>query len=203
MRRDELGRIAVFLDRDGTVNREVGYLSDRTRLALYPDAGEAIRTLNRLGVKVVLVSNQSGVGRGFFPPEAVEEVNAELRRLLGRLGANLDAIYWCSHVPEDGCDCRKPEPGQVRRAERELGIDPRRSYVVGDRTSDLELARQVGAKSVLVLTGYGKKVYEGGARADYVARGLGDAVQWIVKDLGEEQHGNKCDGLARAPFRRS
>lgn len=201
MRRGTPDQVAVFLDRDGTVNLEVGYLSDSRRFALYPEAGEAIRTLNRLGVRVVLVSNQSGVGRGYFPREAVEKVNAELERCLEEEGAHLDALYWCGHTPEDRCHCRKPEPGHVRRAESELGIDPTQSYVVGDRESDLELARQVGARSILVLTGYGRETFESGATADYVAHGLRDAVEWIVRDLSEGGDAEGCDGVARASFR--
>ena len=187
--------IAVFLDRDGTICEEVGYLNAPEQIRLIPGAGEAIRQLNERGIKAVVVTNQSGVARGFFSEERLGEIHRELSRQIRAEGAFLDAIYFCPHHPTEGkgprrrpCDCRKPASGLILRAASELGIDLKRSYCVGDRQADLECGMRVGAKGVLVLTGYGKEENsligdDPGRRPSSVAAGLREAVQWILKDL--------------------
>ncbi len=149
-------RPVVFLDRDGTINEEVGYLNHISRFKLLPRVGEALRILKEAGFATVLVTNQSGVARGFFPASLVEEIHQRLQEELSRFGAKLDAIYYCPHHPNDGCRCRKPKPGMVERAVKDLGLDLSRAFVIGDRFTDLLLAREIGAKGVLVLTGYGR-----------------------------------------------
>lgn len=175
-------RPAVFLDRDGTLCRERGYLRDPERVELLPGAAEAVALLNRRGVLAVVISNQSGVARGLIRAEELERVNRRLEELLARQGARLDGIYCCPHGPEEGCECRKPRPGLAMRAARELGIDLRRSWVVGDKRSDLELARRLGARAVLVLTGYGRQTLTQ-VNAPRVARDLREAVDWILREL--------------------
>lgn len=180
----EMKKPVVFLDRDGTINEDVGYLAEPGGLVLIPGASAAVRRLNEAGVKVVVVSNQSGVGRGYYTDSDVEAVNRRLVLLLGEAGASVDALYWCSHHPDDGCECRKPGTGLVARAVLELQIDAAGSYVVGDKVSDLQLADNIKAKGVLVLTGKGLKEAEKLlAPAAFVARDLGEAVDWIIDEM--------------------
>ncbi|MGQ9493195.1 MAG: D-glycero-beta-D-manno-heptose 1,7-bisphosphate 7-phosphatase [Anaerolineae bacterium] len=175
---------AVFLDRDGTINEETQYLDDPAHLRLIPGAAPAIRLLNQAGVPVILVTNQAGVGRGYFPESAVRAIHRELARQLAAQGAHLDAIYYCPHRPEEGCDCRKPNPGMLLQAAKEHGLDLTRSFVVGDKVSDLEAGWRVGCRMVLVLTGYGSEHQRAFAhlnfKPDYVAPDLLEAVQWIL-----------------------
>lgn len=176
---------AVFLDRDGTINIDVGYLSDPDELRLIGGAARAIKRLNGHGIKAVVITNQSGVARGLVTEEDLGRINSRLVEILGSHGAVLDGIYFCPHHPDEGCRCRKPAAGLVERAVRELDIDPARSYVVGDKAADVGLARGSGAKAVLVLTGEGagelKKLAD---PPDYVAAGLEEAVDWILDDMG-------------------
>jgi len=183
---------AVFLDRDGTVNEEVGYVNHLERFTLLPRVGEAIRLLNQNGLKAVVITNQSGVARGYFPESLVHLVHQKMQDLLKKDGAHLDGIYYCPHHPDVGappyrqkCRCRKPEPGLIEEAVKELNLDLRSSYMIGDRGVDVEFAHRVGAKGILVLTGYGKGEWEywgrqGKEKPDYVAQDLFEAVRWIL-----------------------
>ena len=187
------GRRAVFIDRDGTISEEVGYVNHVSRYRVFPFAARAVRALNEAGWLAVLVTNQAGVARGYFKEDLIGEVHAALAAELERGGARLDAVYYCPHHPSVGappyrqdCDCRKPRPGLVRRAEAELGIDPSASWMVGDRYGDVELARNAGLRSAFVLSGYGLGEWEHqrGAwrhRPDLVADNLLAAVQEILK----------------------
>jgi D-glycero-D-manno-heptose 1,7-bisphosphate phosphatase len=180
----------VFLDRDGTIIEEVGYLDRAERVDLYPWTIDAIRALNRAGLIVVMVTNQSGVARGFFTEAVVDDVHAHLAHLLAEGGARIDAYYYCPHHPDGKvaefartCECRKPGRGLVDRAVREFGIEPTASFVVGDRWFDVALARTVGAAGILVRTGYGKSVepsWPPELKADAVADNLIGAVSWIL-----------------------
>jgi D-glycero-D-manno-heptose 1,7-bisphosphate phosphatase len=152
-------RRAVFLDRDGTLCEEVGYLNHISRLRLFPFAAAAVRRLNDAGFPVIVVTNQSGVSRGFFPESLVGEVHDRIRQELSAAGARVDAFYSCIHGKEDACACRKPRTGMLDRAARDHGLEVRGSWVVGDRRDDLELAHNAGARGVLVLTGYGRGDY--------------------------------------------
>ena len=182
---------AVFLDRDGTLIEEVGYLDRPERVDLYAYSIEAIRALNRAGLKVVMVTNQSGVARGFFPEAVVHAVHEHIADMLAIGGAWLDAYYYCPHH-SDGrlaeytktCGCRKPGRGMVDRAVEEFGIDPARSFTVGDRWLDVALARAVGAKGVRVRTGYGSTEElkpQPGLTADAVVNNLAEAASWILR----------------------
>lgn len=176
-------KATVFLDRDGTINEDVGYLSDPDGLVIIGGAGKAISLLNAEGVKVIVISNQSGVGRGYYTEEDVEAVNARLKELLEREGAAIDGIYYCSHHPDIDCDCRKPKTGLAEKAALEHEIASR-AYVVGDKATDIGLARNLLAKGILVLTGKGAHELEGMEEApDFIARDLVEAVEWILADL--------------------
>ena len=187
---------AVFIDRDGTLIEEVGYLDRVERVALYPWSIDAVRALNRAGLCVVMVTNQSGVARGFFSEAVVEGVHRHIADLLEAGGAHIDAYYYCPHHPDgkvkpyaQACDCRKPGRGLVDRAVRELGIDPAASFVVGDRWLDVALARAVGGRGVLVRTGYGATEETRppeGLRADAITHNLIEAVSWILGHLKSE-----------------
>ena len=184
---------AVFLDRDGTIIEEVGYLDRPERVELFPWTIDAVRVLNRAGVAVVLVSNQSGVARGFFTEDIVDAVHQRMADLLAEGGARIDAYYYCPHHPDgkvppfaQKCDCRKPGRGLVDRAEQEFGIEPARSFVVGDRWLDVALGRAVGAQSVLVRTGYGasqERKRPADLAADAVVDNLIAASSWILGRL--------------------
>ena len=179
---------AVFLDRDGTINEEMGYINHLSRFRLLPEAIDAIRRLNEAGVRVVVVTNQSGAARGYFPATLVEEVHAHLLELLGAAGAHVDGIYACLHGPEAGCACRKPRPTLMQQAARDLDLDLARSYAVGDRYKDIETAANAGVSGILVLTGYGRGEYEylratAPVQPVHVALDLLEAVAWILRDL--------------------
>ncbi len=188
-------RPAVFLDRDGTINEQMGYINHISRFQLLPGVGEAIRLLNEHALPAIVVTNQSGLARGYFPESLLVEVHDKMNRQLAEAGAVLDGIYICPHHPEAKeerfrrrCDCRKPRPGLLYAAAREHNLDLARSYVVGDRFSDLAAAAAIGARGVLVLTGYGRGdlQYIGPGhrcRPDHVAEDLLSAVRWILGDL--------------------
>ena len=186
---------AVFLDRDGTINEQMGYINHLSRFKMFPEAVSAIQRLNKAGIPVIVVTNQSGLARGYFPESLLDEVHKCMRRQLAENGAHVDGIYICPHHPEakeekyrENCDCRKPQNGLFLKAANDLQIDLSKSYVVGDRWSDLKAAARCKAKGILVLTGYGKGDYEfigpnQEIQPHYVAENLQDAVSFILDDL--------------------
>ena len=184
---------AVFLDRDGTLIEEVGYLDRPERVEFFPWTIDAVRVLNRAGLAVVLVSNQSGIARGFFTDAVVDQVHQRMADMLAAGGAHIDAYYYCPHHPEGSvaglarvCECRKPARGLVDRAVAEFGVDPGRSFVVGDRWLDVGLARKVGAKAVLVRTGYGdseERKPPADLTADVIVDNLIAASSWILQNI--------------------
>jgi D-glycero-D-manno-heptose 1,7-bisphosphate phosphatase len=180
-----MSHIGVFLDRDGTINREVHYLREPEQLELLPGAAQAIDRLNQLGLKVVVVTNQSGVARGFLTEEELGRIHQRLQEMLAQHSAHLDGIYYCTEMPDSGSACRKPDVGMIEQAAEELDIDVRHSYVVGDMAIDMEMGRRAGAKTILVLTGYGEEARAKGIQVDFVADDLAAAVRWIERDLKE------------------
>jgi D-glycero-D-manno-heptose 1,7-bisphosphate phosphatase len=181
-------RRAVFLDRDGTLIEEVGYLDRLDRLALFPYSTEAVRLLNRAGFAVVVATNQSGIARGLVDASFVEQAHGAISERLARGGARVDAFYHCPHHPEGTvpplrieCECRKPRPGMLRKAASDLGLDLSRSFAVGDRAHDIEAARAVGARGVLVRSGHGARaVIDAQATPAAIADNLISAVSWIL-----------------------
>jgi len=182
---------AVFLDRDGTLIEESGYLDRLDRLAIYPFAVDTVRLLNRAGFKVIVISNQSGIGRGLIRESFVAEAHAHISASLKAGGASLDAFYYCPHHPDatvaafrQRCECRKPAAGMLLAAAVEHELDLTRSYVVGDRWDDVGAARAGGASGVLVRTGYGREGEASprpGLAADLIADNLAGAAAWILR----------------------
>jgi D-glycero-D-manno-heptose 1,7-bisphosphate phosphatase len=157
-------RPAVFLDRDGTVNVEVNYLSRPEQLELLPTVAATIASLNAIDVPVVIVTNQAGIARGIFPESRIPGIHDRLHALLGEQRATVDGMYYCPHHPTEGlieyrieCECRKPKPGMLKRAAADLGIDLNRSLMIGDRESDLVAGASAGCMTALVTTGYGQE----------------------------------------------
>lgn len=182
----------VFLDRDGTINEEVNYLSRPDQLRLIAGAAEAIKRLKHAGLKVVVITNQAGVARGYFSEPALQQIHLELEQMLRAQDAHLDAIYYCPHHPTAGigvykidCSCRKPKPGLLEKAARELNLDLRRSFIVGDKPADLQAGEVVGCRTILVRTGYGleseKELAAGNFQPDHIADDLLEASRWILQ----------------------
>jgi D-glycero-D-manno-heptose 1,7-bisphosphate phosphatase len=186
-------RRAVFMDRDGTISEEIGYVNHPARYRVFPYSAAAVRLLNDAGWLAILVTNQAGVARGYFTEDLIGAVHGVLEEELGREHARLDAIYYCAHHPSVGqppyrydCDCRKPRPGLIRRAAEDFDIDLDGSWMIGDRYSDIELAHNAGVRSAFVLSGYGRGEWEYQREAwksapDLVAEDLLEAVRQILR----------------------
>jgi D-glycero-D-manno-heptose 1,7-bisphosphate phosphatase len=185
MRSVDSTKSAVFLDRDGTVSEEVGYMYDVSQYRVFPWTGPAIRRINAKGLYVILATNQSGIERGYFTEDMVHRVHRRLAEEIGRSGAQLDAAYFCPHHPDRCHDCRKPNPGMLLRARDEMGIDLKSSFMVGDRHTDIRTGKAAGTRTVLVMTGDGREERERNHDAeiqpDYFADDLADAVDYILK----------------------
>ncbi len=177
----------VLLDRDGTINVERHYLADADQVELLPQAGAGLRTMQRLGLRLAVVTNQSGVARGLITPQQVETVHLRLRELLLAEGVELAGIYTCPHGPDEGCRCRKPQPGLAEAAARELGVDLTDCVVIGDKPGDLELAWRIGGSAILVRTGYGgTTAVLHPAAADFIVEDLGAAALVIDQLLASD-----------------
>lgn len=187
----ERSHIAVFLDRDGTVNVEIDFLTSPNQIQIIPRSDAAIRELNNLGVKVFIVTNQSGIARGFLTEETLMEIHRELSSKLLRAKAHIDAYYYCPHLPGANdarynidCECRKPRPGMLMRAAREHNIDLRQSFTIGDRCRDVEMGKTVGTSTAMVATGYGaREKNDCIVQPDFFASDLYEAVQFVKKTI--------------------
>ena len=189
---------AVFLDRDGTINEEVGYLDSLDKFKIIPCAYEAIRLINESGMKAVVISNQAGVARGLFTEDFVKKINKHLQAALRQKKVHIDNFYYCPHHPTEGiepylkvCNCRKPASGMLLQAAQDLNIDLTRSYLVGDRFRDMEAAKKVRVKGILVKTGYGQELLQDDGpdeaseegKPDYIAADILEAVRWILDQV--------------------
>lgn len=171
---------AVFLDRDGVLVEDIGYHHKLEDLKIVPNAVEGLKLLK--DYKLAVVTNQSGIGRGYYTMKDFENFNNCLIQELKKHNIKIEKVYACPHRPEDGCECRKPKAKLVKGAAKELGIDLKKSFMIGDRKSDIEMGHNAGCRSILVLTGNGLKEKENSS-ADYVANDLLDAAKWILKNL--------------------
>ena len=185
---------AVFIDRDGTISEEVGYINHPSRFRVFPYSAAAIKLLNDSGWLAIVVTNQAGVARGYFAEDMIQTVHDALKQEMAGTDARIDAIYYCAHHPSVGeppyridCDCRKPKPGLIRRAAEEFDIDLARSWMIGDRYSDIELARNAGINAAFVMSGYGRGEWEHqrhnwAHQPDLTANHLLEAVKRIVEE---------------------
>lgn len=179
---------AVFVDRDGTLNHDSGYVTTPEQLILFQGVPEAIARLNQLGALVIMVTNQSAIGRGMMTMEDLEAIHARLTALIRPYGASIDGIFSCPHRPQDGCECRKPNTGLIDQAVDRFALDLSRCYLVGDKRSDLEVAQKVSVPGVLVMTSpYSAEAViardEGQVPIEYVANSFPQAVDWIEHDM--------------------
>jgi D-glycero-D-manno-heptose 1,7-bisphosphate phosphatase len=183
--------VAVFVDRDGTINVDVDFLSSPSQLQLIPRSAKAIKALNDLGVPVIVITNQSGIARGLYSEDDLRRVHSAMDEMLKQYGATITAYYYCPHHPTDGiapyvkdCECRKPKPGMLLRAKKKFGFNLKRSSIVGDKLVDVQAGKSVGAVAIQVATGYGTKEKDLCADIrDYYAVDLFDAVQFIKSKL--------------------
>lgn len=182
-----LTNVTIFLDRDGTLNPDPGYIRSPDQFGLFPGVPEALAKLKRAGARLILITNQSGIARGYLSVADLDRIHAKLRRLLDAAGAPLDGIYVCPHHPDEGCGCRKPAAGMIEQAVREHAIDLSRSYVIGDHARDMELARRVGAKSIFVTTGHEagreqRTLADEQLIPDHTAPSMTEATDWLLAD---------------------
>ena len=195
---------AIFMDRDGTVSYEVGYVNHPDRYDIIPGSARAIAKINSSAFLAVVITNQAGVARGYFKEEIILQVHEKLKKLLAGEGAHLDGIYYCPHHPDVGespyrqqCNCRKPGPGLILKAQKELDIDLSRSYIIGDSIKDIEAGSNAGVKGIMVLTGYGKGEYEYNSekwkvKPVHVAADLLEAVHWILSQEKSKKRARKA-----------
>lgn len=172
---------AVFLDRDGTIIKEKHYISDPDAVELLPGAALAIKLLREGGFKIIVITNQSGVGRGLFSLDTLQEVNQRFFDLLQEAGVEIDKLYYCPHKPEDNCNCRKPKLGMLEQAKKDFAINVNESYMIGDSVEDIEFGRRGGLFTILVLTGFGNETKGKVQPPDYIANDLLAAAKWICR----------------------
>ena len=191
----------VVLDRDGTVIEERSYLHDPEEVRLLPNAVPGLRAMCAAGLKLALVTNQSGVGRGFFGLDAVSRVNERVMALLAQEGVTFDGVFVCPHTPEERCACRKPGTQMLERAARRLGADPAKTFVIGDKACDIEMGRRAGATALLVRTGWGRETEASAeARPHYVAADLMEAARLVLShETPAGGNGHLSASLATCP----
>ncbi len=174
---------AVFIDRDGTIARDVPYCSRPEDFELLPNVAEGIKLLNKHGFKVVVVTNQSGIARGYFTEETLAKIHDKMCKELARYGAHIDAIYYCPHHPDNNCECRKPKPKMLLQAASDLDINLGQSYVIGDNSMDIEMGKNVGCKTILISAkGKERTLDKQVLCPDYIASSVIAATQWIIAE---------------------
>ncbi len=181
---------AIFLDRDGTINYDKNYLCCEKDLKIYKNIEKSLIKARNAGFKIVIVTNQSGVARKYFTLTQLKRVNATLVKMLKNLGVKIDGMYYCPHGPDDNCDCRKPKPGMAYQAAKDLNIDLKKSYMIGDSVRDYIFGYNFGGKGIMVLTGHGKKQFakikEQKQKPLAVTRNLSQAIEFVLKNRGLE-----------------
>ena len=176
----------VLLDRDGTINVERHYLSSPDEVELLPNAADGIKLLQSIGFKLVVITNQSAIGRGYFDLMTLDHIHNRLQELLSEQGASLDGVYFCPHRPDENCACRKPLPALAERAAEDFNSDLTNSFLIGDNVCDIELGRRIGATTILVRTGYGAELEkQAEVKPDYVVANLLEAAKLIQQLYNE------------------
>jgi D,D-heptose 1,7-bisphosphate phosphatase len=178
---------AVFVDRDGTINVDGPYLSDPDKFKMYPGVGNGIKKLKESGFKIIVITNQSGIARGYFTEKDLAEIHAKMKRELKKYEVELDGIYYCPHHPDDNCNCRKPKTGLLDKAIKDHDIVVEKSYMIGDKIHDIEAGKKIGTKGILIPLRDGKdetilEVHQWCCHPDYVACDFEDAVGWVLKN---------------------
>jgi histidinol-phosphate phosphatase family protein len=176
---------AVFLDRDGTIIEEKNYLSDPAQVNILPGVGRGLQLLSNHGFKLILTTNQSGIARKYFTLSQLKSVHKKMVMLLAKSGVKLDAIYYCPHAPDDRCSCRKPLIGMILKAKTRFNLDLTKSYSIGDKLTDVQLAHNFNGKGILVLTGYGKKergLITKQTKPEFISKTLYETAKWIITD---------------------
>lgn len=171
---------AVFVDRDGTIIAEKGYLADPAGVEILLYALEGIKFLKEAGFKIIVITNQSGVGRGYFTLKELKRVNNYVSKIFKENNAKIDGFYFCPHTPKDNCGCRKPKPGMIKRAQKDFDIDLKKSYVIGDSLKDIQLGQSNEMPAILIMTGYGEKTKKL-IKPDFIAKNLFEAANWILR----------------------
>lgn len=175
-------KVAAFLDRDGLICEDVHYMSSPEQFKLLPKVAEGITLLNRRGVKVIVVTNQSGIARGYFTEEDLRRIHDRMIKELNRRGAHIDIIYFCPHHPNDNCLCRKPKPGMLNRGAKELGLNLKSCFVIGDKQLDVDAGHQAGCETIVVLSPETEKNID----ADHIVKDFYEAAEIVVKSLSED-----------------
>ena len=178
-----MGNKAVFIDRDGTINVNIEYLDDPNNFKMYPGVAKGIKLLKKNGFKIIVITNQSGIARGYFSKETLEKIHKKMENELSKKGAKVDAIYYCPHHPDDNCDCRKPETGLFKKAFKDFNIDSFKSYLIGDRMLDIEAGYKMGLKTVLVPEDkekVEKEMRESNIKPNYICENFYSGVRYIL-----------------------
>lgn len=179
---------AIFIDRDGVINKDPGgwtqtnYVTDWKDFHFIPGTLEALKILKEKGIKVIVASNQGGVNKGFYTQEQLNKVNELMLKEIRKSGGEIEEVFYCIHKDEDNCDCRKPRPGMLEIAAKKYGIDPKATYFIGDDKKDILAGKKIGCKTVLVLSGKGSREDAEGweEKPDYIFANLLEAVKWLT-----------------------
>lgn len=180
-----MGNRAVFIDRDGTINVNYGYINNPNDFKMYPGVAKGIKLLQENGFKIIVITNQSGIARGYFSEKSLEEIHEKMKKELSKEDAGVDAIYHCPHHPDEKCNCRKPNPGMLEKAIKDFDIDIENSFIIGDRMLDVEAGRNVGCKTVLVPEDkelVKKEREESDVKPDYICDDFYSGVKWILEN---------------------
>ena len=178
---------AVFIDRDGTIAKDVPYCSNPEHFELLPEVAEGIRRLNNHGFKVIVVTNQSGIARGYFNEDMLSRIHDKMHSELAKSDAHVDAIYYCPHHPDDNCECRKPKSKMLLQAASDLNINLEQSYVIGDNDMDIEMGKNVGCKTILIARKNKERESDKVLCPDYVTSSVSTAAQWIIDSLSKHR----------------
>ncbi len=178
-----MGDRTVFIDRDGTINVNYGYINNPNDFKMYPSVAKGIKLLQENGFKIIVITNQSGIARGYFSEKTLGEIHEKMKKDLSKEDAMVDAIYYCPHHPDEKCNCRKPKPGLLEKAIKDFDIDIEKSFIIGDRMLDVEAGYKIGLKTVLVPEDkekIKKEIEESDVEPDYACDNFHSGVKWIL-----------------------